>query len=72
MRNAMQRSPQLQSYGYNAFQTILWGLPQATMQIIFPLSGAYLARKLKNARCYVMAAYVSQGSRACQRSPRQG
>lgn len=30
------------------------------MQIIFPLSAAYLARALPNARCYVMAAYVSR------------
>jgi MFS family permease len=52
-------SHQLQSYGYDAFQTILWGLPQAAMQVVFPLSGAYLACALPNARCYVMAAYVS-------------
>lgn len=29
------------------------------MQVVFPLSAAYLARKLPNARCYVMVAYVS-------------
>lgn len=28
------------------------------MQIIFPLSGAYIARKVPGARCYVMMAYV--------------
>jgi hypothetical protein len=49
----------LQSYGYSAFQTILVGLPQAVLQIIFPLSGAYIARRFPNCRLYVMMAYVS-------------
>jgi len=49
----------LQSYGYDAFQTILMGQPQSVMQVIFPLSGAYIARRYKNARIYVMMGYVS-------------
>ncbi|WWC90314.1 uncharacterized protein L201_005247 [Kwoniella dendrophila CBS 6074] len=48
----------LQSYGYTAFQTILIGLPQAAMQVIFPLSGAYIARKVPQARLYVLMSYM--------------
>ncbi|WRT68774.1 uncharacterized protein IL334_005754 [Kwoniella shivajii] len=48
----------LQSYGYTAFQTILIGLPQAAMQVVFPLSGAYIARKVPGARLYVLMAYM--------------
>ncbi|KAL1406111.1 hypothetical protein Q8F55_007794 [Vanrija albida] len=48
----------LQSYGYSAFKTILYGLPQAVMQVIFPLSGAYIARVVPHSRCYVMMGYM--------------
>ncbi|WVQ72670.1 hypothetical protein IAR50_002229 [Cryptococcus sp. DSM 104548] len=48
----------LQSYGYTSFQTILMGLPQAAMQVIFPLTGAIIARKVPNARLYVLMAYM--------------
>ncbi|OXG19188.1 allantoate permease [Cryptococcus neoformans Ze90-1] len=48
----------LQSYGYTSFQTILMGLPQAAMQVVFPLSGAIIARKVPNARLYVLMAYM--------------
>ncbi|WWD19392.1 hypothetical protein CI109_103852 [Kwoniella shandongensis] len=48
----------LQSYGYTAFQTILIGLPQAAMQVVFPLSGAIIARKVPGARLYVLMAYM--------------
>ncbi|WVR09285.1 hypothetical protein IAU60_006350 [Kwoniella sp. DSM 27419] len=41
--------------------TILIGLPQAAMQIVFPLSGAYIARKVPGARLYVLMAYVMFG-----------
>ncbi|KAK8854473.1 hypothetical protein IAR55_003211 [Kwoniella newhampshirensis] len=48
----------LQPYGYTAFQTILIGLPQAAMQVVFPLSGAIIARKVPGARLYVLMAYM--------------
>ncbi|KAE8541995.1 hypothetical protein D1P53_002169 [Cryptococcus gattii VGV] len=48
----------LQSYGYTSFQTILMGLPQAVLQVLFPLSGAIIARKVPNARLYVLMAYM--------------
>ncbi|WVQ79769.1 hypothetical protein IAT38_001869 [Cryptococcus sp. DSM 104549] len=48
----------LQSYGYTAFKTILMGLPQAAMQVFFPLTGAIIARKVPNARLYVLMAYM--------------
>jgi ACS family allantoate permease-like MFS transporter len=51
----------LQSYGYGPFQTILMGLPQAVMQVFFPLSGAYIARQFPNCRLYVIMAYVGTG-----------
>lgn len=34
------------------------GLPQAAMQVVFPLSGAIIARKVPNARLYVLTAYM--------------
>lgn len=48
----------LQSYGYTAFQTILIGLPQAAMQVVFPLSGAYVARCFPGWRIYVMMLWM--------------
>lgn len=34
------------------------GLPQAVLQVLFPLSGAIIARKVPNARLYVLMAYM--------------
>lgn len=44
----------LQSYGFSAFNTILLGLPAAAIQIFFPLSASWIARRYKNARLWVM------------------
>ncbi|KAK4689629.1 MFS transporter, ACS family, allantoate permease, partial [Tremellales sp. Uapishka_1] len=56
--NSKRRHLILQSYGYSAFQTILIGLPQAVLQVVFPLSGSYVARKFPNARLYVMMVWM--------------
>ncbi|KAJ9121466.1 hypothetical protein QFC22_002082 [Naganishia vaughanmartiniae] len=47
----------LQSYGFSAFNTILLGLPAAAIQIFFPLSASWVARRYKNTRLWVMCSY---------------
>jgi hypothetical protein len=44
----------LQSYGFDAFQTILLGLPAAAIQTFFPLSSSWVARRYKDTRTWVM------------------
>ncbi|KAL7414753.1 major facilitator superfamily domain-containing protein [Mrakia frigida] len=47
-----------QSYGFGTLNTILLGVPTGVMQMIFILSGTYLARKLKGGRIYTQMAYL--------------
>lgn len=44
----------LQSYGFDAYQTILLGLPAAAIQTFFPLSSSWVARRYKDSRIWVM------------------
>ncbi|KAJ9095953.1 hypothetical protein QFC21_005315 [Naganishia friedmannii] len=46
------------SYGFSAFNTILLGLPAAAIQIFFPLSASWVARRYKNTRLWVMIIWV--------------
>ncbi|KAI5453868.1 hypothetical protein NCC49_004864 [Naganishia albida] len=48
----------LQSYGFDAYQTILLGLPAAAIQTFFPLSSSWVARRYKDSRIWVMVAWV--------------
>ncbi|KAJ9116221.1 hypothetical protein QFC24_006812 [Naganishia onofrii] len=58
----------LQSYGFSAFNTILLGLPAAAIQIFFPLSASWVARRYKNARLWVMVSVHIRPQQFCKDS----